>query len=66
MLLGYPQPISNSLLLEIVWGYARGTSTRTVDNYLVRFRKYFEKNPKEPVFFKSLRSVGYVFDHNSE
>ena len=58
-------PLSRDKLLEIVWGYARGTSTRTVDNYLVRFRKYFEKNPREPVFFKSLRSVGYLFDHDS-
>lgn len=57
-------PLSRDKLLEIGWGYARGTSTRTVDNYLVRFRKYFEKNPKKPVFFKSLRSVGYVFDHD--
>jgi len=59
------KPLSRDKLLEIVWGYARGTSTRTVDNYLVRFRKYFEKNSKKPVFFKSLRSVGYVFDPGS-
>jgi DNA-binding response OmpR family regulator len=57
-------PLSRDKLLEIGWGYARGTSTRTVDNYLVRFRKYFEKNSKKPLFFKSLRSVGYIFDHD--
>jgi two-component system, OmpR family, alkaline phosphatase synthesis response regulator PhoP len=55
------KPMSRNRLLEIGWGYTRGTSTRTVDNFLVRFRKYFEENPKEPEFFKSLRSVGYVF-----
>ena len=56
------RPVSRSQLLEIGWGYPRGMKTRTVDNFIVRFRKYFEKNPKKPVFFKSLRSVGYVFD----
>ncbi|MFC1489288.1 response regulator transcription factor [Thermodesulfobacteriota bacterium] len=57
------KPLSRSKLLEIGWGYTRWMSTRTVDNFIVRFRKYFEENPKKPVYFKSLRSVGYVFDH---
>jgi DNA-binding response OmpR family regulator len=34
-----------------------------VDNFIVRFRKYFESDPKNPVYFKSLRSMGYIFDH---
>ena len=58
------RPLSRRKLLEIGWGYAKGTSTRTVDNFIVRFRKYFENNPKKPIHFKSLRSVGYVFDHD--
>ena len=57
------KPLSRKKLLEIGWGYTRGMTTRTVDNFMVRLRKYFEKNPKKPIFFKSLRSVGYVFDH---
>ncbi len=60
------RPLSRRKLLEIGWGYARGTTTRTVDNFIVRFRKYFEPDPKKPVYFKSLRSVGYVFDHDPE
>ncbi len=60
------KPLSRRKLLEIGWGYTRGTSTRTVDNFIVRFRKYFEENPKKPVYFKSLRSVGYVFESDSE
>lgn len=56
--------LSRAEILENVWGYSRNTSTRTVDNFIVRFRKYFEPNPKEPIYFKSLRSVGYVFDHD--
>ena len=57
------KPISRSKLLAAGWGYARGTESRTVDNFIVRFRKYFEKDPKKPIYFRSLRSVGYVFDH---
>ncbi|MDL2269813.1 response regulator transcription factor [Desulfosarcina sp. OttesenSCG-928-A07] len=56
-------PLSRNRLLEIGWGYSRKISTRTVDNFIVRFRKYFEKDPRKPVYFKSLRSVGYLFDH---
>lgn len=57
-------PLSRSKLLRVGWGYTGKTTTRTVDNFIVRLRKYFEDNPRKPVFFKSLRSVGYVFDHD--
>jgi len=57
------KPLSRSKLLEIGWGYSKGTSTRTVDNYIVRLRRYFEENPKEPQYFISRRSLGYVFTH---
>lgn len=57
------KPLSRSKLLEIGWGYSRGMSTRTVDNFIVRLRKYFEEDPKNPDYFKSRRSVGYVFEH---
>jgi DNA-binding response OmpR family regulator len=60
------KPLSRSKLLEIGWGYTRRMTSRTVDNFIMRFRKYFEDDPKKPVYFKSIRSVGYVFDHNSE
>ncbi len=58
------KPLSREMLLSAGWGYSKDTSTRTVDNFIVRFRKYFEENPKEPVYFVSRRSVGYVFDHD--
>ncbi len=57
------KPLSRSKLLEIGWGYSKGTSTRTVDNYIVRLRRYFEKDAKNPTYFKSRRSLGYIFDH---
>jgi DNA-binding response OmpR family regulator len=58
------RPLSRNRILEIGWGYTRKTTTRTVDNFIVRLRKYFEDDPKRPVFFRSRRSVGYVFDHD--
>lgn len=58
------KPLSRNQLLEIGWGYTRRTETRTVDNFIVRFRKYFEDDPKKPQFFRSLRSVGYLFQHD--
>ncbi|MBI9085196.1 MAG: response regulator transcription factor [Desulfobacterales bacterium] len=54
--------LSRSDILKIGWGYTGGLTTRTVDNFVVRLRKYFEENPKKPVFFKSIRGVGYRFD----
>jgi DNA-binding response OmpR family regulator len=57
------KPLTRKKILEIGWGYTGKMTTRTVDNFIVRFRKYFEENPKKPVYFKSLRSIGYVFDH---
>jgi two-component system, OmpR family, alkaline phosphatase synthesis response regulator PhoP len=55
------KPLSRNKLLQIGWGYTKGTTTRTVDNFIVRFRKYFEDNPKNPSYFISIRSIGYVF-----
>ena len=58
------KPLARNEILQIGWGYTGEMTTRTVDNFIVRFRKYFEDNPKKPVFFKSIRSTGYLFDHN--
>jgi two-component system alkaline phosphatase synthesis response regulator PhoP len=55
--------LSRGEILELAWGFSKSLSTRTVDNFVVRFRKYFEEDPKKPAYFKSRRSVGYVFDH---
>ena len=54
--------VSRKELLENVWGISSDIETRTVDNFILRMRKYFELNPSEPIYFKSVRSVGYIFD----
>lgn len=61
-ILNIGKPLSRKKILQVGWGYSEDTSTRTVDNFMVRFRRYFEENPKDPQIFKSKRSVGYIFD----
>jgi len=53
--------VSREQILETVWGYDIYPSTRTVDNFILSFRKYFEKDPKQPKYFFSIRGVGYKF-----
>lgn len=48
-------------LLEKVWGYEVYPSTRTVDNFILRLRKIFERTPHEPRHFLTVRGVGYRF-----
>ena len=48
-------------LLESVWGYTNDTETRTLDNFIVRLRKYFEPDQGKPVHFQTVRGVGYRF-----
>lgn len=54
-------PLKREEILEVGWGYAGEINTRTLDNFMVRFRKYFEENPKKPKYFCSVRGVGYLF-----
>ncbi len=53
--------VSRQQILQSVWGYDVYPSTRTIDNFILSFRKYFEADPKNPNFFLSVRGVGYKF-----
>ncbi len=53
--------VSRQQILQSVWGYDVYPSTRTIDNFILSFRKYFEEDPKNPEFFLSVRGVGYKF-----
>lgn len=55
------EPVSRNTILETVWGYDVYPSTRTIDNFILAFRKYFESDPKHPEYFHSIRGVGYKF-----
>lgn len=56
--------VTREEILKTVWGYTVFPSTRTIDNFILAFRKYFEKDPKNPTYFLSLRGVGYKFSIN--
>ena len=56
--------VSRDTILELIWGVDVYPSTRTIDNYLLNFRKYFEKDPKSPIYFQSVRGIGYKFVTN--
>lgn len=58
-------PISRGELLQNVWGYTSDTETRTLDNFIVRLRKYFEPDPARPIHFQTVRGVGYRFNQNN-
>ena len=53
--------VSREDLLEKVWGYDVFPSTRTVDNFILRLRKRFEKDPAAPRHFLTVWGVGYRF-----
>ena len=53
--------ITRSDLLEAAWGMDPETETRTLDNFIVRLRKYFEKKPSSPIHFQTIRGRGYRF-----
>ena len=53
--------VSRDTILELIWGVDVYPSTRTIDNYLLNFRKYFEQDPKSPQYFQSVRGIGYKF-----
>ena len=53
--------VSREQILETVWNYDVYPSTRTIDNFILTFRKYFEPDQKNPKYFHSIRGVGYKF-----
>lgn len=53
--------ITRERILQTVWGYNVFPNTRTIDNFILNFRKYFEIDSKFPLHFISIRGVGYKF-----
>jgi two-component system alkaline phosphatase synthesis response regulator PhoP len=55
------QVVSREHILKVVWDYTVIPNTRTIDNFILALRKYFEIDPKEPQYIQSVRGVGYKF-----
>tara|TARA_R110002050_G_scaffold297339_2_gene458665 strand:+ start:76035 stop:76742 length:708 start_codon:yes stop_codon:yes gene_type:complete len=58
--------VSREEILQKIWGYDVFPSTRTIDNYILAYRKYFEQNQRQPKHFFSVRGVGYKFESDSD
>jgi two-component system alkaline phosphatase synthesis response regulator PhoP len=56
------QVVTREEILKTVWGYTVFPSTRTIDNFILAFRKYFEVDIKNPKYFLSHRGLGYKFN----
>ncbi|HTP31770.1 MAG TPA: response regulator transcription factor [Candidatus Acidoferrales bacterium] len=55
------KPVSRKAMLEDVWGLHEDTDTRAIDNFIVRLRRYIEKEPAKPRHLLTVRGVGYRF-----
>ena len=57
-------PVSRKAILEDVWNLNEDTDTRAIDNFIVRLRRYIEREPSKPVHLLTVRGVGYQFVPN--
>ena len=53
--------VTREKILQAVWGYNVYPTTRTIDNFILSFRKYFEDDSRNPQYFHSVRGIGYRF-----
>ncbi len=53
--------VTREKILQVVWGYNVYPTTRTIDNFILNFRKYFEDDSRDPEYFHAVRGVGYKF-----
>jgi len=53
--------VTREKILQVVWGYNVYPTTRTIDNFILNFRKYFEDDSRNPKYFHSVRGVGYKY-----
>lgn len=53
--------VTREKILQTVWGYNVYPNTRTIDNFILNFRKYFEEDSRNPKHFHSVRGMGYKF-----
>jgi two-component system alkaline phosphatase synthesis response regulator PhoP len=59
------QVVSRQQILQSVWGYDVYPSTRTIDNFILKFRRNFEEDSREPIHFHAIRGIGYKFSSAS-
>jgi len=55
------RPVSRKDMLQDVWNVSEDTETRAIDNFIVRLRRYIEKDPAKPQHLVTIRGLGYQF-----
>jgi DNA-binding response OmpR family regulator len=55
------KPISRKSILQDVWNLHEDTDTRAIDNFIVRLRRYIERDPTKPRHLLTVRGLGYRF-----
>lgn len=60
------RPVSRKQILQEVWNLHEDTDTRAIDNFIVRLRKYIERQPSQPCYLLTVRGVGYRFVPNPD
>lgn len=60
------QTVSRKTILQDVWGLHEDTDTRAIDNFIVRLRRYLEKEPSRPRHLLTVRGIGYRFVSEAE
>jgi DNA-binding response OmpR family regulator len=55
------KPVSRKAILQDVWNLHEDTDTRAIDNFIVRLRRYIEREPAKPRHLLTVRGLGYQF-----
>jgi DNA-binding response OmpR family regulator len=55
------RPVTRKEILDKVWDLKEDTDTRAIDNFIVRLRRYIEKDPTKPRHLLTVRGLGYQF-----
>jgi DNA-binding response OmpR family regulator len=58
------RPVSRKAILQNVWNLHEDTDTRAIDNFIVRLRRYIEREPSKPRHLITVRGLGYQFVPN--
>jgi DNA-binding response OmpR family regulator len=58
------RPVSRKAILQNVWNLHEDTDTRAIDNFIVRLRRYIEREPSKPLHLVTVRGLGYQFVPN--
>jgi two-component system alkaline phosphatase synthesis response regulator PhoP len=56
------QVVSRDEILNIVWSEDEYPTPRTIDNFILKLRKWIEPDPENPTLIRSVRGVGYLLE----